>query len=92
MIERMQLFPLNFYKKEKFSGSMGKMNFRLEKKEKESEDGEKQTILKGSVWEGPFCYDASDKEKMEVMEFPFSEDGICQAMDWFNAKGKEYNK
>ena len=29
MLERMQLFPLNFYKKAKFNGSMGKMNYRL---------------------------------------------------------------
>ena len=34
MLERMQLFPLNFYKKAKFNGSMGKMNYRLAKEEK----------------------------------------------------------
>ena len=32
----MQLFPLNFYKKAKFNGSMGAMNFRLGKEEKET--------------------------------------------------------
>ena len=53
MLKRMQLFPLNFYKKAKFNGSMGKMNFRLGKEEKESEDGEKETVLLGTVWEGP---------------------------------------
>lgn len=92
MIERMQLFPLNFYKKERFNGSMGKMNFRLGKMEKETEDGEKQVILLGTVWKGPFCYDVAKKEEMETKEFPFSEEGICMAMDWFNVRGKDYNK
>lgn len=90
MLERMQVFPLNFYKKEKFNGSMGKMNFRLGKMEKEVEEGEKQTILLGTVWEGPFCYDATEKEKMKNREFPFSEEGICMAVDWFNEMGKDY--
>lgn len=91
MLERMQLFPLNFYKKEKFNGSIGKMNFRLGKLEKETEEGEKMTILLGTVWEGPFCYDVTEKEKMENKEFPFSEDGITMAMEWLNQQGKVYN-
>ena len=52
MLERMQLFPLNFYKKAKFNGSMGAMNFRLGKEEKETEDGEKETILVGKIGNG----------------------------------------
>lgn len=88
MLKRMQLFPLNFYKKEKFNGSIGNMNFRLEKKEKETEDGGKVTYLLGTVWEGPYNYDTTPNEKKETKEFSFAEEGICEAMDWFNAKGK----
>lgn len=91
MLERMQLFPLNFYKKEKFNGSMGKMNFRLAKAERETEGGEKETILRGTVWEGPYIYDVAPKETFQTKEFAFAEEGICEALDWFNAKGKEYN-
>ena len=91
MLKRMQLFPLNFYKKAKFNGSMGKMNFRLGKEEKESEDGEKETILLGTVWEGRYNYDNTPEEKKETKEFAFAEEGICEALDWFNEKGKEYN-
>lgn len=90
MIQRVQLFPINFYKKEKFNGSDGKMNFRLEKAEIE-EDAEKKTILRGTVWEGPFCYDVTSKEKMETNNFEYSNDGIGNAMDWFNKKSSEYN-
>lgn len=91
MLNRMQLYPLNFYKKSKFDGSMGEMNFRLTKAEKELEDGEKKTILMGSVWRGPFIFDKTPKEKIEAKEFAFAEEGICEALDWFNAKSKEFN-
>ena len=64
MLERMQLFPLNFYKKAKFNGSMGKMNYRLAKEEK----------------------------KTTKREFPFAEEGIGQAMDWFNEEGEKMNR
>ena len=91
MLERMQLFPLNFYKKAKFNGSMGAMNFRLGKEEKETEDGEKETILVGTVWEGPYNYDNTPQEQKETKEFAYAEEGICEAVEWFNQKEKEYN-
>ncbi|MCB7303495.1 hypothetical protein NE683_03340 [Bariatricus massiliensis] len=90
MLKRMQLFPLNFYKKEKFNGSIGEMNFRLARKEKEAE-GEKTAVLQGIVWRGPYCFDVTPDEKKEYREFPFGEEGIQEAMEWFDMKGKEYN-
>ena len=90
MLTRQQLFPLNYYKKTKFNGSMGKMNLRLEKAERETGDGEKETLFTGTVWKGPYCYDASDKETFVTEEFPFTEEGICAAADWFNEEGKKY--
>lgn len=89
MIKRMQLFPLNFYKKSNFTGSDGKMNFRLGKEEVENGE-EKEVILKGYVWEGPFCFGVTPKETMEGKEFPFSEEGICQALEWLNQKSTEF--
>ena len=82
MVKRNQLFPLNFYKKEKFNGSMKKMNYRLQKTDDK---------FIATVWEGPYCYDATNKENMETAEFEFSEEGINQATDWLNSKEKEYN-
>lgn len=92
MLERMQLFPLNFYKKSKFNGSIGEMSFRLEKKEIETENGEKSVIFRSSIWKGPFCYDVTKKEEIIEKDFPFSEEGICAATDYFNEQGKIYNK
>ena len=92
MLERVQLFPLNFYKKAKFNGSMGKMNYRLAKEEKKTDEENSETILVGSIWEGPFIYDKIPQEKITKREFPFAEEGICQAMDWFNEEGEKMNR
>lgn len=90
MLKRMQLFPLNFYKKEDFNGSINGMNFRLAKSEREQEDGEKALILKGTVWRGPYCYDVTPDVKKEHREFSFAEEGIQEALEWFESKSKEY--
>lgn len=91
MLKRMQLFPLNFYKKEKFNGSIGGMNFRLAKAEKKQGDKESMYILRGTVWKGPYCYDVTPESKKEHRDFSFTEEGIQEAMVWFEGKGKEYN-
>lgn len=89
MLKRMQLFPLNFYKKAKFNGSMGKMNFRLGKEEKESEDGEKETILLGTVWEGPYNYDNTPEEKKRRKNLPLQKKE--SAKRWTGLMKKEKN-
>lgn len=91
MLERMQLFPLSFYKKGTFNGSMGQMHFRLGKKEIENAEGEKKTILQGTTWRGPFCFDVTKEEKT-VKEFSYAEEGICEALNWFNEESKRYNQ
>lgn len=48
LVTRQMLFPLAFYKKAKFHGSRGKMNYRIEKIE---ENEEEKFLL--TVWEGP---------------------------------------
>lgn len=85
MLERKQLFPLAFYKKGTFNGSVGEMHFRLAKKEAEG-----NTVLLGTTWRGPFCYDATKEEKT-TREFAYAEEGICEALEWFNEESKRYN-
>ena len=63
------------------------MNYRLAKEEKKTDEENSETILVGSIWEGPFIYDKIPQEKITKREFPFAEEGICQAMDWFNEEG-----
>ena len=92
MLERMQLFPLNCYKKAKCEGRMGRINVRRVKEEKKTDDENPEPILVGSIWEGPFIYDKIPQEKITKREFPIAEEGICQAMDWFNEEGEKMNR
>lgn len=77
-ITREMLFPLAFYKKAKFNGSKGKLNYRIEK----AIEGE-QEYLKLSVWKGPECYDVSREEKKTDM-YPFSDEGMEQIIAYLN--------
>lgn len=78
-ISREMLFPLAFYKKSVFNGSRGKMNYRIEKKENE----EKKEEFLLTVWEGPFCYDATKEEK-KTFHYDFSEEGMQKIMQQLN--------
>ena len=49
MIERKDVMPVNFLKKENFTGSDTGMRYRMEKASKEEE-----TVLKVTVWPEPY--------------------------------------
>lgn len=81
-ITRQMLFPLAFYKKSKFNGSKGKYNYRIEQyQNKESEE----VKFRLSIWEGPECYDVSEKEK-RIMYYPFSDEGMEEIVRVLNAQ------
>jgi hypothetical protein len=79
MIERSSLLSLNFYKKEPFTGSYEGMRYRIEKKEK---DGE--SLLCATTYPYPFCFTATKEEDKTSADFPFSEDGMEEAVAWLN--------
>ena len=92
MIERNALYHVPFYKKTDFTGSYMGMHYKLGKVTIEQEvDGSptQSTLLKATVWPGPFCYDATPDEKKESEAFEFSNDGITAACDWLNRKYSE---
>lgn len=76
---RQLLFPLAYYKKEKYVGSQNGTNFRIEKLSKDDED---KFLL--TVWKTELCYDATSDEEKDRFEFPFSEEGMIQIMDYIN--------
>ena len=73
--------PLNFVKKEDFTGSHKGMRFLLHQ---ESVDEEKK--LKVYVWSEPFGFEATPEEKKLSELFAFSEEGLEQAIAWMNEK------
>ena len=75
MINRSDLVPLNYYKKEPFYGSYQGMRYRVTK----SED-----ILLATVWPEPYNYDSTPDEKKHSAEFEFTQEGVIQAYQWLD--------
>lgn len=84
MIRREDLLALDFYKKEKFTGSHKGMRYRVEA------FGEKPDLkLKATVWPEPFAYASTKDELMTANEFEYSNDGLAAVAEWLN---EEYNQ
>lgn len=74
-IVRNDVMPIPFLKKERFTGSCGSLRFVMQKEE----DG-----LAVYAWKGLYCFDKTPEEEKTRSEFPFNEEGLCQAVEWLN--------
>lgn len=81
MLELKDFMPINFLKKEKFTGSHQGMRFRMEKVEIEGEDKPRLGV---TVWPEPYAYDATPDEEKERILLDFDADGIAKGVDWIN--------
>ncbi|MDK2967587.1 MULTISPECIES: GNAT family acetyltransferase [Lacrimispora] len=75
MLNKENFVPIQFFKKEAYTGSMNGMRYRI-KKEDEG--------LEAAVYPQPYCYEATPDEKKIKAVFPFSEEGREQAINWIN--------
>ena len=80
MIERTDIFNIYFYKKERFHGSYKGMHYRIEKYEPEEWD----TVLRVTIWPGPYNFDTTPDEQKNCASYPFTEDGLTQVCDHLN--------
>lgn len=85
MIERRDVMPINFLKKENFNGSFQGMRYRMAKAEKEEE-----TCLRVTVWPEPFGFDATPEEQKTWEDFPFTEEGIVSGVEWLNGQHEKF--
>ncbi len=79
MITRQNVMPVNFLKKENFTGSDRGMRYRMEKGEA---DGEEALVV--TVWPEPYGFDATPEEQKTRARFAFSEEGIEAGVQWLN--------
>ena len=77
MLERKYFMPINYLKKEAFTGSFHQMRFREEKKE-----GDDGTLLLVTCWPQPYCFDATPEEQKTAKTFSFTEEGLCESISW----------
>ena len=68
MIDLTGCVSIPYFKKTVFTGSDGKMRY----------------LLKAWYWEGPYASMYVPEEKKTAAVFPFSEEGISQAVAWLN--------
>lgn len=50
---------------------------------------DEESCLRASVWPEPFCYEKTPKEKIEVKEFPYSEEGLDEVYEWLCGEYEE---
>lgn len=79
MITNEDILNMNFYKKEKFTGSYLGMRYLIKKDTKDDTD-----IFRVCIWPGPYNFDSTPEEKKTSMDFPFTPDGKQQVVDWLN--------
>lgn len=41
-------------------------------------------MLVAYIWPEPFCFEVTSEELKQSQDFPFSEEGLCQAIAWIN--------
>ena len=83
MITTEDVLNMNFYKKEKFTGSYKGMRYLL-KKDSENDT----TIFRCYVWPGPYNFASTPDEQKLTEIFDFTEEGKQKAVDWMNEQWK----
>ncbi len=56
-------------------------NLRFTPKEKWGE-----RTLRAWVWPGPYAFDETEDEKKEYRDFPYTEEGLDQAVEWLDER------
>lgn len=77
MIDRDRFMPINFFKKEAFTGSDRGMRYLVRKQE---------DSLEAFVWPEPYGFEATPEEQRQKAEFEFTSEGILSAVDWINGR------
>lgn len=79
MIDKKTFHPLNYIKKEEYSGSMEGMRYMLKRVK-----GEKDDLIRVTIWPEPYGINKTPEEEKQSIEVPLDEKGVEQAADWLN--------
>lgn len=88
MLDKETFHPLNYIKKEEYSGSMEGMRYMLKRVKSGEEDA-----IRVTVWPEPLGIYRTPEEKQTSTEVPMTAEGVEQAADWINEQyetRKEY--
>ena len=81
MLDKETFHPLNYIKKEEYSGSMDGMRYLFKKVRNGDED-----VIRVTIWPEPFNLLHTPENLTEFIEVPLSTEGVEQATDWINER------
>ena len=81
MLDKETFRPLNFIKKEEYSGSMEGMRYLLKKVKSGGED-----VIRVTIWPEPFNMFRTPENLKESIEVPLTTEGVERAVDWINER------
>lgn len=88
MLKRSGFMPVNYLKKESYTGSYRGMRFKMVKAQVE-EEGEEKTVLRVFHWPEPYGFEATEEALKVCMDTSFDEEGIQKGIAWLNQAYKE---
>lgn len=62
-----------------YTGSYRGMRYRMRKKE--ADDGK---YLETVIYPEPFCFEVTEEKEKTFRDFPFTEEGFTEAVEWLN--------
>lgn len=81
MIDKTTFHPLNYIKKEEYSGSMEGMRYMLKRVKSGEEDK-----IRVTIWPEPYGIHKTPDEEKQSIEVALSKEGVEEAADWLNAQ------
>lgn len=84
MLDPENFHPLNYIKKEEYSGSMEGMRYMLKRVRSGEED-----VIKVTVWPEPLNMFRTPEHLRESVEVPLTAEGVEQARQWINGQYEE---
>ena len=86
MIQNDDILNMNFYKKEKFTGSYQGMRYLIQKDQEEDAEDEnvKHDIFRVTIWPGPYNFASTADDLKSSAVFPFTPEGKEQVVGWLN--------
>lgn len=79
MIDKETFHPLNYIKKEEYSGSMDGMRYMLKRVKSGDED-----LIRVTIWPEPYGINKTPEEEKQSTDVPLSAEGVEQAAYWLN--------
>ena len=81
MINKETFHPLNYIKKEEYSGSMDGMRYMLKRVKTENDD-----VIRVTIWPEPYGINKTPDEQKQSIDVPLTDEGVEAAADWLNEK------